>query len=253
MFDVKKNQRDAKEIIKGSIHEAIRKLLPLQYILNEYLVEDTPAHLKPKEEDFDKTISDANKNLLKQMIKAQDLDEPPSSNVVHQLAHLKEMLKNDPLDTENITETHTESKIVKSANIKSITNTVQTKSKQITQQNLNQEPYVLKKLSESKISVKNDDQQEPDESIAYYKSNNSKIIDSFSNNKSNIRSVFYSNEPEINKVKKIIEQSQAVNTADVENYLKEQGQTTLKMSDDPNINSIKNVNPDKFKNKYYQV
>ena len=59
-----------------------------------------------------------------------------------------------------------------------------------------------------------------------------------------------SNEPEINKVKKIIEQSQAVNTADVENYLKEQGQTTLKMSDDPNINSIKNVNPDKFKNKY---
>jgi len=25
------------------------------------------------------------------------------------------------------------------------------------------------------------------------------------------------------------------------------------MSDDPNINSIKNVNPDKFKNKYYQV
>ena len=45
----------------------------------------------------------------------------------------------------------------------------------------------------------------------------------------------------------------SVNTADVENYLKDQGQTTLKLSDDPNINSIKNVKTDKFKNKYYQV
>ena len=45
----------------------------------------------------------------------------------------------------------------------------------------------------------------------------------------------------------------SVNTADVENYLKDQGQTTLKLSDDPNINSIKNIKTDKFKNKYYQV
>jgi hypothetical protein len=70
------------------------------------------------------------------------------------------------------------------------------------------------------------------------------------------RSVFYSNDP----FKKLEDDSKfrpqnvkSVNTADVENYLKDQGQTTLKLSDDPNINSIKNVKTDKFKNKYYQV
>lgn len=258
--DIKKNQRDAREIIKSCICEAIRKLLPLQYILNQYLQEDTPAHFKPKEEDFDKTISDANKTILKQMINAQNLEEQPSSNLVNQLAHLKEMLKNDPLDTENITETQTQTQAqTKPSNLLLNTNTNTnanvTKSKPKTKlkaspslkSELIQEPYVLKKLSETQAQEQEQAQaQEPDESIAYYKSNGSKIIDSFSNNKSNIRSVFYSNEPEIQK-------QVVVNTADVENYLKEQGQTTIKMSEDPNINSIKNINPEKFKNKYYQV
>lgn len=259
IFDVKKNQRDAREIIKGSIREAIRKLLPLQYILNEYLHEETPSHLKHKEEDFDKTISDVNKSILKQMIKAQELDEPPSSNLVNQLDNLRQMLKNDPLDTESITETQ-----VKTVGKHTLSEHKPKQSQQShhseekTKQSLNsvkpQEPYVLKKVSETKQSLNSvkvqeiKDPEEPEESVAYYKSNGSKIIDSFSNNKSNIRSVFYSNEPEIQKPKSVV-----VNTADVENYLKEQAQTTIKMSEDPNINSIKNVNPDKFKNKYYQV
>ena len=252
IFDVKKNQRDARDTIKSSIHEAIRKLLPLQYILNEYLLEETPAyiHSKLKEADFDKSISDSKKTILKQMIKVQDLDEPPSSGIIGQIDKLKQMLKNDPLDTENITET-----AVKDVNPKKISDSASNKKSPNHEVNsIKQQipPYVLKKIIKEEVikeeisKVSLPEEQEISESIAYYKNNNSKLIDSFSNNKLNIRSVFYSNEPELNKTK-------SVNTIDVENYLKEQGQTTLKMSDDPNINSIKNMNPEKFKNKYYQV
>jgi len=259
VFDVKKNQRDARESIKRSIHEAIRKLLPLQYILKEYLHEETPGYPKSKENDFDKTISEANKSVLKQMIKAQELDEPPSSGVVAQLNQLKQMLKNDPLDTDSITETTVkspepskQSKQPSPASPVSPTSPTSPASHASPKSKKNSEsakkpktaPYVLKKINDIKAEKVAD--HDMSESVAYYKNNTSKLIDSFSNNKSNIRSVFYSNEPEINKTK-------SVNTADVENYLKEQGQTTMKMSDDPNINSIKNVNPEKFKNKYYQV
>jgi len=264
VFDIKKNQRDARESIKSSIHEAIRKLLPLQYILKEYLHEETPGYPKSKEHDFDKTISEANKSVLKQMIKAQELDEPPSSGVVAQLVQLKQMLKNDPLDTDSISETAGKSseqvKQTKKSNPASPTSPASHAShashasptslanpkpkKNSESAKKPTAPYVLKKIHDIKAAEAADPNMS--ESIAYYKNNTAKLIDSFSNNKSNIRSVFYSNEPEINKTK-------SVNTADVENYLKEQGQTTIKMSDDPNINSIKNVNPEKFKNKYYQV
>jgi hypothetical protein len=249
VFDVKKNQRDAKDVIKTSIHEAIRKLLPLQYILKEYLVEESTA--KPHEQDFDKSISEANKSVLKQMMKKQDLEEPsfePSSGVVNQFDKIKQMLKNDPLDDiDSITES-IKPKLKKSSSSSSdkLSQPVPSKHTESAKQKVASQtnpPYVLKKLDSKPTQ-----QPEPEisESVAYYKNNGTKLIDSFSNNRSNIRSVFYSNEPDIAK-------QQAVNTADVENYLKEQGQTTLKMSDDPNINSIKNVNPDKFKNKYYQV
>jgi hypothetical protein len=271
VFDVKKNQRDARESIKSSIHEAIRKLLPLQYILKEYLHEETSEYPKSKEHDFDKTISEANKSLLKKMLKIQELDEPPSSGVVAQLDQLKQMLKNDPLDTDSISETvgksseqFKKSKQTSPTNPTSPTNSTSPTNptshtsppiinktvsqysnsvKKNSESEKKQVPYVLKKIKD--LQPDKVEENDISESIPYYKNNTSKLIDSFSN-KSNIRSVFYSNEPENNKTK-------SINTADVEKYLKEQGQTTIKMSDDPNINSIKNINPEKFKNKYYQV
>lgn len=248
VFDIKKNQRDAKDTIKQSIDEAIRKLLPLQYILNEYLASEIPTYNKPKENDFDKTISEANKTVLKQIIKAQNLDEPASSGLGVQINNLKEMLKNDPLDNVNIESEkpiNNKPKICSDIQKSIKQETKLVKNNPTTQSHSN---YVLKKVpsvENNKItSVK--EEQEVSESVAYYKTTNSKLIDSFSNNKSNLKSIFYSNEPFDAKTK-------SVNTADVNNYLKEQGQTTMKMSDDPNINSIKNVNPEKFKNKYYQV
>ena len=100
LYDIKKNQRDAQENIKSAIHEAIRKLLPLQYILNEYLGEDTPT--KVNEPDFDKSLSDANKNILTKMINKQEFAS--DSGIVNGLNKLKEMLKNNPLDSSTFTD-----------------------------------------------------------------------------------------------------------------------------------------------------
>ena len=277
LYDIKKNQRDANENIKFAINEAIRKLLPLQYILNEYLGENIS-----KEHDFDKTVSETNKKILKKMITKQDLGITKqdlaitkqdlaitkqdlgnniNSGINNDLIKLKEMLKNDPLDVTTITESDSENQSIinkseikpeikpeiKLELIKDEINLESIKDEIIKQSNNKSEvqksqQYQLKKISkDSNIANLNNNESE---SVAYY-INNSKIIDSFSN-RSNMRSLFYSNEPEIKNDK-------SVNTADVENYLKEQGQTTIKLSDDPNINSIKNVKTDKFKNKYYQV
>jgi hypothetical protein len=280
LYDIKKNQRDAKENIKNAINEAIRKLLPLQYILNEYLGENTSN--VSKEQDFDKTVSETNKNILKKMITKQDLGPDLTSGINNDIIKLKEMLKNDPLDATTITESDEVEnyQISPINNIKKHDSIRQEVIKQepvkvepVRQEPVRQEPvkvepvrqepvkaesirqesvkqeiptqsqqtYQLKKISnEEKQNLNNNES----ESVAYY-INNSKIIDSFSN-RSNMRSLFYSNEPEVKNTK-------SINTADVENYLKEQGQTTIKLSDDPNINSIKNVKTDKFKNKYYQV
>jgi len=248
LYDIKKNQRDAQENIKYSIHEAIRKLLPLQYILNEYLGENTPTI--PKEQDFDKGLSDANKNILQKMIKKQELInndltglqpsttgiQPSTTGLHNELDKIREMLKNDPLDSAIILDSESDKFEIDNKN-ECNNNNSEKCNKQVS--NLVIENPIPKKIEPLVDS----------ESIAYYKNNNSKILDSFSN-KSNIRSLFYSNDP-VNQTKNLNQKS--VNTNDVENYLKDQGQSTIVLSDDPNINSIKNIKTDKFKNKYYQV
>ena len=274
LYDIKKNQRDAQENIKSSISEAIRKLLPLQYILNEYLGEDTPTMVK--ELDFDKNLCNANKDILNKMINKQDLGSDSSVNndsgivndsgLVKGLDKLKEMLKNDPLapscksekqdlglDSSTFTDTDSiEAEIppkVEKVEVPSKVEKVELPSKV---EKAEVQQYVLKKVN---IQKEESEQNNNSESVAYYKQQNAQIIDSFSN-KSHIRSVFYSNDPSKtleNDLNLRPQNVKSVNTADVENYLKDQGQTTLKLSDDPNINSIKNVKTDKFKNKYYQV
>lgn len=244
LYDIKKNQRDAQDNIKYSIHEAIRKLLPLQYILNEYLGENTPT--MPKEQDFDKGLSDANKNILQKMIKKQELInndltglQPSTTGLNNELEKIREMLKNDPLDSAIILDSESDSDKFEIDNKNECNNNNNPEKCNNQVSNLIIENPIPKKIEPLIDS----------ESIAYYKNNNSKILDSFSN-KSNIRSLFYSNDP-VNQTKNLNQKS--VNTNDVENYLKDQGQTTIVLSDDPNINSIKNIKTDKFKNKYYQV
>ena len=71
----KRNQRDCYDIIKSSIKEAIRKILPVQHILNKYLGDN----LKFGVDEVDKPISAIESENLKEMI-SKDLNNVSLEN-----------------------------------------------------------------------------------------------------------------------------------------------------------------------------
>ena len=71
-IDIKRNQRDCIILIKECIKEALRKLLPVKYILDLYLGEE--AIIDRKEDNFDRPLSEAEEGNLSKMIK-KDLSE----------------------------------------------------------------------------------------------------------------------------------------------------------------------------------
>jgi hypothetical protein len=66
-IELKRNQRDTIILIKDCIKEAIRKLLPVKHILHIYLGEDIESY--EQNNNFDETISEADKHNLSKMIK----------------------------------------------------------------------------------------------------------------------------------------------------------------------------------------
>jgi hypothetical protein len=76
-IELKRNQRDTIGLIKESIKEAIRKLLPLKQILEIYLGEE----LEPDQlNDFDKNISDAEERNIQKLIN-KDLKESQKKDI----------------------------------------------------------------------------------------------------------------------------------------------------------------------------
>jgi hypothetical protein len=73
LYDLKRNQRDAMELIRASIKEAIRKMLPLKLILKEYLGSSFEA-TSPKKSDFDKAVTEDERNQLNAMATAVNQD-----------------------------------------------------------------------------------------------------------------------------------------------------------------------------------
>ena len=73
-IDRKRNQRDANDFIKQSIKEAIRKILPVQHILNQYLGNKMSFGV----DQVDKPISNTDSENLKQLL-SQDLDSGKTS------------------------------------------------------------------------------------------------------------------------------------------------------------------------------
>jgi len=65
-IEIKRNQRDCMIIIKESIKESLRKLLPVKHILQVYLGED--INFNNGEENFDKAISEVEENYLPKLI-----------------------------------------------------------------------------------------------------------------------------------------------------------------------------------------
>lgn len=86
----KRNQRDANEIIKQSIKEAIRKILPVQHILNQYLGNKINLGV----DQIDKPISNADSDNLKQLL-SQDLNYENKTNSNNSLfkSHISENIK----------------------------------------------------------------------------------------------------------------------------------------------------------------
>lgn len=64
-LEIKRNQRDACEIIKCAIHEAIRKMLPMKLILTEYLQND----YVPEDLHIGSKIPDSQYENVKSMVK----------------------------------------------------------------------------------------------------------------------------------------------------------------------------------------
>jgi hypothetical protein len=71
-IDIKRNQRDCITLIKECIREALRKLLPVKYILDLYLGDE--AVIDRKEDNFEKPLTEAEEGNLSKMIK-RDLTE----------------------------------------------------------------------------------------------------------------------------------------------------------------------------------
>lgn len=69
LYDLKRNQRDSLELIKSSIKEAIRKMLPLKMILQEYLGKSF-SNDSPNQTDFEKPVTEADRNNLNAMASA---------------------------------------------------------------------------------------------------------------------------------------------------------------------------------------
>jgi len=80
-IELKRNQRDTINLVKESIKEGIRKLLPVKQILEIYLGEPLEVNV-PNDNDFDKNVTEADEKNIQKLIK-KGLDEP--SNPTNQL------------------------------------------------------------------------------------------------------------------------------------------------------------------------
>jgi len=79
-IELKRNQRDTINLVKDSIKEAIRKLLPVKEILEIYLGETLEPNIP--NDDFDRNVTEADEKNIQKLIK-KGLDEPVTNNVVH--------------------------------------------------------------------------------------------------------------------------------------------------------------------------
>ena len=70
-LDIKRNQREAQEMIKTSINEAIKKMLPIKLILQEYLSND---YLRDVEENIDNHMTESQYTNMGNLVK-RDLNQ----------------------------------------------------------------------------------------------------------------------------------------------------------------------------------
>jgi hypothetical protein len=74
-LELKRNQKESLEVIKTSINEAIRKMLPINIILKEYLGQSFTETQLSEVEKIDKTLSDVDKTRVLHLLKANQFND----------------------------------------------------------------------------------------------------------------------------------------------------------------------------------
>jgi len=77
-FELKKNQRDATDVIKKSIEQAIRKLLPMNLVLQNYLGNT----FEIQTDDFENPIPDSDYNNLRNMLNKDPINNEGTYQLV---------------------------------------------------------------------------------------------------------------------------------------------------------------------------
>ena len=159
-YDLKKNERKALDSVKNAIAEAIRKMLPLKLILQEYLGNSFKDN---NESDFENTISDTDKTNLKSLING-------NKNLQQQEHFTLKKLNNSPeLNVKEIESIKNDDKKVELVNNDGKTKELETMKKQILDSVKNDKKEVE--------SIKNDDKSKELESIK----NDKKEVESIKN------------------------------------------------------------------------
>jgi len=180
IYDINRNQKDAKENIKNAIIEAIRKMLPLKIIINEYLGNsfkdesnvnidiNTPS--EAEKHNLSILINNTKDNDFVKII--ENLEQKSEQNLEQKSE--KKLEKNLEQILDQKLELNAKQKIIR-------------KSEEELKYSLDNRLSSLKK-SDKKIKKYIDENNEC-ESISYYKSDlKKKVEDSFSNINSNLNS-----------------------------------------------------------------
>ena len=189
IYDINRNQKDAKDNIKNAIIEAIRKMLPLKMIINEYLgnsfKDDSNVNV-----NIDVNLSEAEKHNLNNMIKIDCTKNNDFVKIPEEFKPVVELVPETKQEVEVsievipvvelLPETENKNKLVR-------------KSEQELKDRL-KDRLEFKIYSNKKSDKKSDKKYIEDEceSISYYKTDaKKKVEDSFSN--INTQQIFYNN------------------------------------------------------------
>jgi len=179
IYDINRNQKDAKDNIKNAIIEAIRKMLPLKMIINEYLGNSFKDDLNV---NIDVTLSEAEKHNLNNMIKIDSTKNNDFVKIAEEFKQDKDLEKEPELKIviELETENKNKNKFVR-------------KSEQEIKYKLENRISSYKKSDKIMENISEKKGIEDDcESISYYKTDpKKKVEDSFSN--INTQQIFYNN------------------------------------------------------------
>jgi hypothetical protein len=179
IYDINRNQKDAKDNIKNAIIEAIRKMLPLKMIINEYLGN---SFKDDSNVNIDVTLSEAEKHNLNNMIKIDSTKNNDFVKIAEEFKQDKDIEKEPELKIviELETENKNKNKFVR-------------KSEQEIKYKLENRISSYKKSDKIMENISEKKGIEDDcESISYYKTDpKKKVEDSFSN--INTQQIFYNN------------------------------------------------------------